>query len=132
MANLKTLKHFKSGYDPRRNTKGRPPVRWDPWRDALEKELKKRVITPGGSEVTTETAIVMRLIQKALKGDLSAMKLFLDYRFGRPKSQCARCERRDAAILEERRLREDKQRTEDIEKEVDEWMKNWGKDSGKK
>lgn len=112
MANLKTLKPFQKGHDPRRNTKGRPISKWARWKDAMEKELKRKVVTPGGSEITAEIAIIMKLIENARKGDLSATKLYFDYRFGKPPTYCARCERRNEqahTILEERQREEERQ-----------------------
>lgn len=135
MANLKSLKHFEKGYDPRRNTKGRPISKWARWKDAMEEELQKKVVTRGGSEVTTEVAIVMKLIENARKGDLSATKLYFDYRFGKPPTYCARCERRNKqalAILEKRKReeelrnsKEEKKRIAREMKEVDEWIEGW-------
>lgn len=101
----------------------------------MEKELKKKVVMPGGSEVTAEMAIIMKLIENARKGDLSATKLYFDYRFGKPPTYCARCERRNEqahAILEERQReealrqsKEEKKRIAKEMKEVDKWIEGW-------
>lgn len=135
MANLKTLKPFAKGYDPRRNTSGRPISKWAPWKKAMEKELKKKVMTIGGREVTAETAIVMKLIENARKGDLSATKLYFDYRFGKPPTYCPQCERRTREAFEERergrqeeRIRNSKAEKKKIAKkakELKEFQSKW-------
>lgn len=90
MANSKTLKPFKSGYDPRRNTKGRPKGKVSSLEDLLQTELKKETFAYG-QIMTQEMAIVMKLIEKARKGETSAFKLFLKYRFGNPAHYCPNC-----------------------------------------
>lgn len=63
MANLSTLKPFKSGSDSRRNTKGRPVGSYSV-KGMLQKILNEK--TPEG--ITKAELLIRRLVQKALTG----------------------------------------------------------------
>ncbi len=89
MSNLKTLKPFKPGNDPRRNTKGRSPG-YRNFNEILRKELGKKIVV-NGKKVTVEEALVMRLIVDARKGKFWAYKMFMDYSFGKPSKVCPKC-----------------------------------------
>jgi len=134
MANLKTLKPFQKGHDPRRNTKGRPVSKWTPWKKAMEKVLNEKIVKPDGSEITAEIEIIMKLIENARNGNLSAMKLYCDYRFGKPITYCPRCSY-VANKAAKRELEEEKRREEEEEnrrkmwiakeKEISDWQDRW-------
>ncbi len=76
MSNIKTLKPFQSGPDPRRNTKGRPKgsrnVR------TVIKEILKEKILFNGKMTRKDKVIVMQLLRKAGKGNLKAADMVID------------------------------------------------------
>lgn len=76
MGNIKTLKPFQSGYDPRRNTKGRPKGSRNV-RTVIMEILKEKVYF-NGKMARKDKAIVMQLVWKAAKGNLKAMSMVID------------------------------------------------------
>lgn len=98
----------------------------------MERELKRKTRLIDGKPVTVEMEIIMSLISNARKGNLSAMKLYFDYRFGKPINRCPRCEyiatRQARAELRRQQEQEERKRNKAIEKEVDGWMKEWEKE----
>jgi len=76
MSNIKTLKPFQSGYDPRRNTKGRPKGSKN-WRTIFMKVLGKE-IEVNGRKIRVDQAIVERVVRMAAKGNLKAMGMVID------------------------------------------------------
>lgn len=140
MANLKTLKPFGKGHDPRRNTKGRPKGKVSSLDQVLEEALKAKVFAYG-VEMANEEAIMMRLISDARKGKFYAYKLFMKYRHGNPINFCPNCNyianKRIRKQIEEAELREierlEKIKIAHAEAEVDKWIEGWfSKDSKKK
>ena len=131
MANIKTLKPFQKGHDPRRNTKGRPKGRVSRLEHLLDKALEEEV-SIGNQTVTNEIAIIMKLIDDARKGKLSACKLYFDYRFGKPTNHCPKCDsnvnvRLKKEVAEEReKLLELKKKADNIQtKAIDDWLNEW-------
>jgi len=86
MANISSLKPFRKGVDPRRNLKGRPHnsksahIRF---KELLFEALQKKPFK--NKDKTFEDLLIEQLIYYALKGKYSFYKLFMDYRFGRPR-----------------------------------------------
>ena len=84
MANPSSLKPFKKGNDPRRNTKGRPNnsksahVRF---RELLFEALQRKPL----KDKTFEELMIEQGIFYALKGKFSFYKLLMDYRFRKPR-----------------------------------------------
>jgi hypothetical protein len=76
MSNIKTLKPFQSGYDPRRNTKGRPKGSKN-WRTLFMKVLGKEIVV-NGRKIRVDQAIVERLVRMAANGNLKAMAMVID------------------------------------------------------
>lgn len=76
MSNPSTLKPFQKGSDPRRNLNGRP-VGSTTFRQQLLKLLTKEVDTKLGKMKVMEV-MVHRLLDKAIKGDMRAVKLVFD------------------------------------------------------
>jgi len=76
MGNIKTLKPFQSGPDPRRNTKGRPKGSKN-WRTLFMKILGKEILV-GGKKIRVDEAIVQQLVRKAAKGNLRAAEMVID------------------------------------------------------
>ena len=76
MGNIKTLKPFQSGPDPRRNTKGRPKGSRNT-RTVLMEILKEKV--PFNGKMTRKDVIIVKqILRKAAKGNLKAAKMVLD------------------------------------------------------
>ena len=76
MGNIKTLRPFQSGPDPRRNTKGRPKgsrnVR------TVVMEILKEKVSFNGKMTRKDKVIVMQLVRKAAKGNLDAAAMVID------------------------------------------------------
>ena len=86
MANISSLKPFKKGNDPRRNTKGRPnnsKSAHTRFKELLFEALQKKPFKD--KDKTFEDFMIEQLIYQALKGKFSFYKLFMDYRFGKPR-----------------------------------------------
>lgn len=131
MANIKTLKPFQKGHDPRRNTKGRPKGSMSSFSKILEQELKKKV-TFMGQEVTVEEAIVIRIIAQARNGNTSAYRLLASYMYGKPTNYCPKCDNVvDASFKKEVSESNRRKELEAVEKEVDDWLKGWNKPAKK-
>ena len=65
MGNIKTLKPFQSGPDPRRNTKGRPKGSKN-WRTLLMRVLGKKIVIDG-RKIRIDELMVERLgVRKAV------------------------------------------------------------------
>lgn len=81
MSNIKTLKPFKKGKDPRRNLKGRPVGSI-----SITKRIKKELVKiPEGSKETYADLMVKRILLKAIKGDdIQILKLVWNYVDGLP------------------------------------------------
>ena len=128
MANPKSLKPFRKGHDPRRNTRGRPVATWDPWKKAIEKELKEKIVTKYG-HITKEKAIVMNLVERAHAGHLPSARIVLGYSLGKPISFCPRCDYRATKQAREEfrkeKARDEKAEREAAEKEVASWIAEW-------
>lgn len=84
MGNIKTLKPFQSGPDPRRNTKGRPKgsrnVR------TVVMEMLKEKVRFNGKMTRKDKVIVMQLLHKATKGNLKAAEMVMDRVDGKPEN----------------------------------------------
>ena len=78
MANEKNLKPFKKGKDKRRNLNGRPKM--PDIREALSKILAEKK-----DGLTALEAVIMKLRQMAMKGDVRAIKELLDRGYGQSK-----------------------------------------------
>lgn len=88
MANIESLKPFQSGYDPRRNTKGRSKGSGN-ITTTLKKMLKRQVLV-GGEKMALEKMLAERVIDKAIKGDRVMIKLIWEYMDGKPPTQKSR------------------------------------------
>jgi len=110
MANEGNLRPFKNGADPRRNLKGRP-VGATTFGTLLRKEMMKEIKTNGGKMPAYEV-IINRMMEKALKGDVKALKMILNITDGPVKT--------DVEIRREKR--EDSETTERISKKDAEWI----------
>jgi hypothetical protein len=85
MGNIKTLKPFQSGPDPRRNTNRRPKGSRNV-RTVLMEVLKQKVMV-NGEEMTVSEAIVLQVAKKAARGNLRATQIVMDRVDGRvPKT----------------------------------------------
>ena len=84
MGNIKTLKPFQSGYDSRRNTKGRPKGSRNV-RTVLMEMLKEKVLF-NGKMTRKDKIIVMQLVYKASKGNLKAAEIVMDRVDGKPQN----------------------------------------------
>lgn len=84
MGNIKTLKPFQSGPDPRRNTKGRPKGSRNV-RTVLMEMLKEKVRF-NGKMTRKDKVIVMQLLHKAAKGNLKAADMVIDRVDGKPQN----------------------------------------------
>jgi hypothetical protein len=82
MSNLKTLKPFQSGYDPRRNIKGRPKKVRN-IKTILTEQLMQYV-GEGKDKMQLQDYLVKRIIDKALKGDRKLIQLIWEYMDGKP------------------------------------------------
>lgn len=76
MGNIKTLKPFQSGPDPRRNTKGRPKGSRNV-RTVLMEILKEKVLFEG-KMTRKDVIIVKQLLKKAARGNLQAVEMVMD------------------------------------------------------
>ena len=77
MANPDSLKPFKKGNDERRNLQGRPK-KLPPIKELIEKTLGEEK-----NGITGVDAIFKVLLSKAVKGDLKASQMLLDYYYGK-------------------------------------------------
>jgi hypothetical protein len=77
MANPDSLKPFKKGYDARREGNGRPK-KLPPIKELIEKTLGEEK-----NGITGVDAIFKVLLSKAVKGDLKAAQMLLDYYYGK-------------------------------------------------
>jgi len=77
MANPESLKPFKKGEDSRRNLEGRPK-KLPPIKELIEKTLGEEK-----NGITGVDAIFKVLLSKAVKGDLKASQMLLDYYYGK-------------------------------------------------
>lgn len=77
MANPDSLKPFKKGYDARREGNGRPK-KLPPIKELIEKTLGEEK-----NGITGVDAIFKVLLSKAVKGDLKASQMLLDYYYGK-------------------------------------------------
>jgi hypothetical protein len=84
MGNIKTLKPFQSGYDPRRNTKGRPKGSRNV-RTVLREILKEKVLF-NGKMTRKDKVMVMQIVRKAAKGNLKAAEMVMDRVDGKPEN----------------------------------------------
>lgn len=82
MSNPNTLKPFRSGYDPRRNLKGRPVGSKN--MKTIIMEVLQQQVGEGKNRKTLEKLLVERIIQLALKGDRQMIKMIWEYRDGKP------------------------------------------------
>jgi hypothetical protein len=81
MSNIKTLKPFQSGYDSRRNTKGRPKGSRNV-RTVLMEMLKEKVLFQG-KMTRKDESMVKRILRKA-DGNLKAAEIVMNRVDGRP------------------------------------------------
>lgn len=97
MANLKTLKPFKKGYDERRNYQGRKKGKrnfrtlfWEAIEKiGLERDLKGKDL---------EIELVKRGIIEALKGNYSFWKDIMDRVYGKPREEIQEVEESEKPI----------------------------------
>lgn len=82
MGNIKTLKPFQSGYDPRRNTKGRPKGSRN-MRTVLMEILKEKILFQG-TMTRKDVIMVKRILRKAANGNLKAAEIVMNRIDGRP------------------------------------------------
>lgn len=89
MANPGSLKPFQKGHDPRRNVKGRiskPLNETSALKKYLLNSLNKKVMV-NGVKLTLAEVIAERIVDKAVQGDIAAMKILLDRTEGKVKTQ---------------------------------------------
>ncbi len=84
MGNIKTLKPFQSGYDSRRNTKGRPKGSRNV-RTVLMEILKEKILFKGRM-TRKDVIIIKQLLRKAAKGNLKAAEMVMDRVDGKPEN----------------------------------------------
>lgn len=84
MGNIKTLKPFQSGTDPRRNIKGRPRGSRN-MRTILMEILKEKIFF-GGKMKRKDVVIVKQLLKKAGRGNLKAVEMVIDRIDGKPEN----------------------------------------------
>lgn len=77
MSGIDNLKPFKKGEDKRRNLEGRPK-KLPPIKELIEKTLGEEK-----NGITGVDAIFKVLLSKAVKGDLKASQMLLDYYYGK-------------------------------------------------
>lgn len=92
MANEKNLKPFKKGKDDRRNLNGRPKL-------PDIKEALIKVLADEQEGMTALEAVIKKLRQMALKGDIRAIKELLDRGYGAPKQEIDVSQKRDYSKL---------------------------------
>lgn len=92
MANEKNLKPFKKGKDNRRNLNGRPKL-------PDIKEALVKVLADEQEGMTALEAILKVLRQKAIKGDIRAIKELLDRGYGQAKQEIDVNQKRDYSKL---------------------------------
>ncbi len=92
MANEKNLKPFKKGKDDRRNLNGRPKL-------PDIKEALIKVLADEQEGMTALEAVIKKLRQMALKGDIRAIKELLDRGYGAPKQEIDVNQKRDYSKL---------------------------------
>lgn len=85
MANIKSLKPFQPGYDPRRNTNGRPKGSHNI--STTLKMMLKRQVASGEGFTTLEKKFVDTIINKAVKGDTKMIRLVWEMCDGKPRRQ---------------------------------------------
>lgn len=92
MSNLATLKPFQKGHDPRRNTKGRIiSAKSLGFRDLLIKYGNEKIKLQDGREVTKYEFLAGLLVDKAVSGNVRALKILFDRVEGKaPKGAKAR------------------------------------------
>ena len=87
MANNGNLKPFQKGHDPRRNLKGRlPPSETNQFRDLLIKYGNKEYQV-GNKKIKAMHLIAERIVDDAVKGKMSALKLLIDRTEGKARTQ---------------------------------------------
>jgi hypothetical protein len=84
MANIKSLKPFQSGYDPRRNTNGRPKGSGN-ITTTLRKMLKRKAAVGDNSFTALEQAFIDTIIKKAVRGDTKMIRLVWEMCDGKPR-----------------------------------------------
>ncbi|MEI6553029.1 MAG: hypothetical protein WCO09_00505 [bacterium] len=107
MSNPATLRPFQSGYDPRRNTKGRPKGS-SALKNLLMKEIKKELELTDGSKMKIEELLVRKVIDIALNDknadrQFRACKFIVEVIDGKPKATADLPEEREYHISPERR-----------------------------
>ena len=80
MGNINNLKPFQSGFDPRRNIKGRPAGKTarNEFAEILNRKINK------DSDKTIADALVEKIIKMALDGDQQMIKMIWEYMDGKP------------------------------------------------
>ncbi|MFA6297290.1 MAG: DUF5681 domain-containing protein [Candidatus Paceibacterota bacterium] len=84
MGNIKTLKPFQPGPDPRRNTKGRP--RGSRNVRTVIMEMLKEKVRFNGKLTRKDIVIVRQLVRKAANGNLKAADIVMDRVDGKPEN----------------------------------------------
>jgi len=79
MANTKNLKPYQKGTSG--NPSGRPPV------DDIRKTIRETFSEPYKTTETTLQAIIEKMVQLALNGNIRASELLLSYAYGKPKGE---------------------------------------------
>ena len=78
---------FKKGFDPNRNIKGRPPNSYGA-STILQRQLKETVIDKTtGIALTKRKMLFDKLFELVMKGDMAAIKLYMEYAYGKPMIQ---------------------------------------------
>jgi hypothetical protein len=117
MSNLKTLKPFGKGYDPRRNTKGRPVGSKSlstELRELMEQKVNKT------SDTTHADLMIKRLLHKAaVKGDVRAMIFIWHIIDGKPKVRKQEAPPQNPSVMdyENRKLTEEEQEYKQLQDE---------------
>lgn len=93
--NTKGLLPFKSGYDPRRNITGRAQV------NDIKGYIKGRLTEDADADgrYSKLDSLIEAVIKRAMRGDHAALKLCLEYGFGKPTQTIEVSGKDGAAIL---------------------------------
>lgn len=133
MGNIKTLKPFQKGEDPRRNTKGRPKLEGS-FRERLRQKVNETKVLVNGEEMDYDLALILQIMNKARAGDFRSAKFIIEAMHGKPKAMCPGCQARmdrEASGPSERDIELEEERRKKAYEFMEKWV-NVDKKSKKK